>query len=220
MREEKKQPDYSTSTSCREALKVAESIDKKLLCSDFHPDDLVMIIHEEGTVLNYRSAFVRKWKDWIFIFTEHHGKHVYHKTDLQSCFQYKNVEIEKQKDTGYTDKCMLCGKIDDVAGMCYGDGIYDEWKILCENCYEVRHTDNRDLWIGLNKTDKWNFVWGACNEEDLRKACATVMKEDSVDTWLNTVSEVFPHTPLKTFKQIDYETVWMAIWRMGSGEIT
>jgi hypothetical protein len=207
------------STPYKEALKVAENIDKKLLCTNFHPDDMVMIIHQEGTVLNYRSALLRKWKDWIFIFTEHHGTHVYHNTDLEGCFQYKSVKIEKQAGTGYTDKCMLCGKIDDVAKMCYGNESYEEWQILCENCYEVRYTDNRDLWIRLNSKGYWNFLWGACKEEDLRKACATVMKEEFVDTWLNTPSEGFPHTPLKIFKEIDYETVWLSIWQMGSGDV-
>src|SRR5271156_3637992 len=105
--------DYTT------AHKVAKQIDSELRANDFDPNCITIVLHEEGTQLIYHSSFPRKWKDWMFIFTEHHGFHVYHMSDLIGCSEYYRREIDKQQNTGCTDKCMFCGKEDKVENLIY-----------------------------------------------------------------------------------------------------
>ncbi len=120
-------------TSYREAEQVAK--ETKLSAYDFHSYSLVQIIHEEGTILHYKSAFTREWKDWIFVFTEHHGTHVYHKSDLSDWGTYEKKDAEKLKDTGYKDKCELCNKELKVEELHYGH--HPDWDKYEENRYWV-----------------------------------------------------------------------------------
>lgn len=106
-------------SSYREAVKVAEEADKKLTAYDFKSDEWVLILHEEGTQLFFRSAFVKLWKDWVFIFTEHHKTHVYHKTDLVDFVYFKQQFVDTLKGTGQKDKCYECKAEFDVDYLIY-----------------------------------------------------------------------------------------------------
>lgn len=69
----------------------------------------VSIIHEEGTVLFFKNAFIVKYFDpdhsdwgdcefpgeWIMVFTEHHGLHVYPVDDLVYFQEFQPVESER-----------------------------------------------------------------------------------------------------------------------------
>ncbi len=45
----------------------------------------VLIVHEDSSVLYFRSAFVMRAAPWLVaVITEHHGNHVYHCEDLTS----------------------------------------------------------------------------------------------------------------------------------------
>ncbi|NIQ15817.1 MAG: hypothetical protein GTO02_15900, partial [Candidatus Dadabacteria bacterium] len=56
--------------------------------------------------------------------------------------------------------------------------------------------------------------------EHIKKACATVMKEDYVDTWLDTPSPAFRKTPKYAIEQGDYEDVYAMVYHMGCGEFS
>lgn len=59
----------------------------------------VCIIHGDGSYLIFKSAFLFKDGDWVVAVTEHHGIHIYHREDLESCFQAKNIKTPLQKKT-------------------------------------------------------------------------------------------------------------------------
>jgi hypothetical protein len=81
--------------------KIVQEYDSKLKATHKGFRNAVHIIHEEGTVLFYQNAFLRKIIDvaddsWIIVFTEHHGYHIYHSTDLD-CFIEYTRSYEKVK---------------------------------------------------------------------------------------------------------------------------
>jgi hypothetical protein len=125
-------------SSYKEACQVTKETDKLFTAYDFHPSDLVVIGHEEGTQLVYKSAFLKEWKDYIFVFTEHHGTLVYHKYDLSYYNQYTTKEIEKLKFTFHKDICQDCKIEFKVEDLRYGyhPERYEEISILCNGCYE------------------------------------------------------------------------------------
>lgn len=128
------------SSSYRDAVAVAEEADKKLTAYDFKMDEWVLALHEEGTQLLFRHAFVKEWKDWVFIFTEHHKTHVYHKTDLRFYCHLKEQEIATLKGTGKRDNCYDCKQEFDVDELKYKShpAKHDPDFIvpLCEKCYQ------------------------------------------------------------------------------------
>lgn len=224
-------------TNYREAEQVAKEVDKKLTAYDFHPCNMVEIIHEEGTILHYKSAFTKEWKDYIFVFTEHHGTHVYHKSDLSGYGTYaKNMESEKLENTGYTDKCEFCQKDFKVEELEYGHhpdfDLFEETKyyVYCKDCEDVEDCDHKELWKKLNASgaynmekdcmEPWGFTWGRDDMEHIKKACVTVIKEEHVDKWLDTPSPSFRKTPRHTIEQGDYEDVLIAVYSMGTGEFS
>lgn len=124
----------------KEALNVAKEADKTLLTQDFNPYGLVEIIHEEGTILNFKNAFLKEWKNYVIVFTEHHGTHVYHKSDLYSYGYYIRQEIGKLKNSGHNDTCNFCNKEFKVEDLEYGHhpdiDQYDEneFYVYCSEC--------------------------------------------------------------------------------------
>jgi hypothetical protein len=96
--------------SYREACEVANNCDKSLRAMDFGCGSLVQIVHEEGSMFTWKYAFLREWLDWVFVFTEHHGTHVYHRCDLYSWGEYRVQEDKKLEGTGYEDECEFCGR--------------------------------------------------------------------------------------------------------------
>lgn len=74
--------------------KIAEAYDKKLLANDPRFRREVTIIHQDGSINHYDSAFLMKIADvhinhlsieeryWIVCFTEHHSLHIEHSDDL------------------------------------------------------------------------------------------------------------------------------------------
>lgn len=204
-------------SSYQEAYQVAKETDNKLSAYDFHPYNLVEIIHEEGTSFHFKSSFLREWKDYIFVFTEHHGIHVYHRSDLYSYGEYKSVEDKKLENTGHLDKCEFCEKEFKVENLEYNHhpdySQYDnmEYYSFCADCKDVENCEYTNLWKDLNKQERWDFVWGKDNIEHIKKACATVMNPDYVEIWLDTQSEDFPKTPRKVIEE-DYEQVYLAIF--------
>lgn len=61
----------------------AEEYDKKLRADDPRFRREVTIIHVDGTVTHYDSAFLMRIESvWIACFTEHHGLHIEHTDEL------------------------------------------------------------------------------------------------------------------------------------------
>ena len=141
-----------TSTSYRDALEVLHTHGKTLRANDFNSYNFVFILHEEGTTLLYRSAFLVEWKDWVFVYTEHHGEMAYHKTDLGG---YWNLHADEEKPklhgTGHTDRCEECCCELPVEVMNYDThpdcDKYEEGHlvILCDACVEKYRWDDGDL---------------------------------------------------------------------------
>lgn len=68
----------------KEQYEKAKEIDSKIRADDDRFNGAVHIIDEdEGTVLFYERAFAEKHSDWWYIFTEHHGLHVYDDDEVQ-----------------------------------------------------------------------------------------------------------------------------------------
>lgn len=64
-------------------LEKIEEYDHKLLATDTRFKGTVIVLHEEGTTLIFRYAFVMRYHEWFIIFTEHHKWHAYHADDAQ-----------------------------------------------------------------------------------------------------------------------------------------
>lgn len=72
------------SITLQAALDKAKSIDATLFAT--HPmfnRGAVQVIHDEGTVYFFQSAFVRKWNEYFLIFTEHQSYHAFHEDEVQ-----------------------------------------------------------------------------------------------------------------------------------------
>jgi hypothetical protein len=224
-------------TSYKEVVKLAETADLGLTASMFGPSNLVFIIHEEGTTLTFRNAFIKEFKDYLMIFTEHHGTHVYHRGDLSHWGQYIQKEDETLKNTGYMDTCEFCGKEAKTEDLIYD--LHPVWckqeqdrnyHSYCLDCKYMEHCEHKDLWRSLNKTgsynqekncqEPWGFTWGMDDIEHLKKACATIMDEDKVEEWLDTVSPAFPETPRKAFDDGDDEKVYLMVYEVGVGSFS
>lgn len=62
---------------------IAEAYDHQLRADDPRFRREVTLIHEQGSVEHYDSAFlIRIRGEWIVAFTEHHGLRIYHADDL------------------------------------------------------------------------------------------------------------------------------------------
>ena len=209
----------------KEAEQIARDADKKLLASEFHPWNMVLVIHEEGTILTFRSAFLKEWKDYVLIFTEHHGTHIYHKGDLTDYGTYNLQENTKLEGMDYIDRCEFCKKEAQVEDLIYD--LHPVWEkddqqyhVYCSSCKDIEGCNYKDLWRSLNENGKWDFVWGKDDIDHIRKALATVMKEDAIDNWLDAANPAFLETPRKEIDEGDYEKVYFAVYEVGSGQFS
>jgi len=75
------------SVQLREVKSKVEVYDKGLLATDPRFRREVTIIHEDGSYFHWRDAFLMKLDDWIVCFTEHHGFHIFHFSDLDSYWE-------------------------------------------------------------------------------------------------------------------------------------
>ena len=101
--------------SIKKIYKAAKEYDSKLQANDKRFRYTVHITNMDGSVFTFDSAFLMTMDDelykgrhpnpgpndseyekWIIVFSEHHGYHVYHETDLTFWAQYKRIyKIEK-----------------------------------------------------------------------------------------------------------------------------
>jgi len=93
------------STSLRAIREKAEAYDKTLRADDPRFQREVTIIHCDGSVVHWDSAFLMKVKDetpvpwaleeterfWIVCFTEHHGMHIDHSDDVLRYWESKKI---------------------------------------------------------------------------------------------------------------------------------
>ncbi len=218
-------------THYKEVEELARTVDMKISAYDFGPSSLVFVLHEEGTTLTFRSAFIKEFKDYIIIFTEHHGTHVYHRGDLSHWGQYTQKADEKLLNTGYKDTCEFCGKEANVEDLIYDH--HPDWNkhddyyhSYCADCKDIEQSDYTDLWRFLNKTgasngnkqEPWGFTWGRYDINHVKKALATVIKEEAIDAWLDTPSPSFRKTPRHAFEQGDGDEIYLMAYQMGSGQ--
>jgi hypothetical protein len=98
------------SAEMQRVYKIAEATLETMDCTHMWARS-VEIIHEEGTCFNFKNAFAIKFYDknhenwgqchcpgeWLFIFTEHHGIHIYPIDDLYYFNQTINLKIENHE---------------------------------------------------------------------------------------------------------------------------
>lgn len=66
-----------------EAYKLAQKYNETLLCTDPRLHNAVHVFVDDGSTFMWQNAFLMSKDDYIIIFTEHHGFHVYHKDDVE-----------------------------------------------------------------------------------------------------------------------------------------
>lgn len=86
------------SVPLKKAYEFAQKIESKLKLEDFN--SYVQVIHEEGSVLFFHHATVRKWHQWYLIFPEHHDIHIYHEEEAQVCYFTSRRAIDEIDDEG------------------------------------------------------------------------------------------------------------------------
>lgn len=77
-----------------EARQVAGAYRKNINGRDARFKNSVQISHRDRTQILFHSAFALKWGIWYFIFTEHHGTHVYPQDEIQITM-YRTLPITK-----------------------------------------------------------------------------------------------------------------------------
>lgn len=75
-----------------EAYEKAKLVDSGLKATDFQWNARVYVLHEDGSEMDFNYAFLMKDEDWVFVFTEHNGFHVWHLEDLETCMSYQDEE--------------------------------------------------------------------------------------------------------------------------------
>ncbi len=71
-----------------EAKELALNYDAKLLATDPRFRRTVEIGHEDGSYFKWCNAFLMENEEWIFVFTEHFGFHLFDSDDLKSFICY------------------------------------------------------------------------------------------------------------------------------------
>ena len=91
------------SKQLQKAYEDATEHDKTLTAGMFCYDTLVTVKHEDGTEYHFRYAFVHQteeFEDYLFVYTEHNGFHVYHKADLEYWQEWKLQSVEDCSNYG------------------------------------------------------------------------------------------------------------------------
>ena len=74
----------------KEAYKIAEEFNKKILATDERLKQSVALYFDEGSFQFINNAFAAKQEEYWMIFTEHHGFSVYHEDDIMVA-TYKRI---------------------------------------------------------------------------------------------------------------------------------
>lgn len=64
-----------------EAQDLARGYDTTLTADKFK--GIVVVAHRDRSLFTYVRAFVHRHEEFYFVFTEHHGPHVYHHEDVK-----------------------------------------------------------------------------------------------------------------------------------------
>ena len=97
------------SVEMNKIYEIAKKINESVSENNPRLRNSVKIVHEEGTILSFENAFLVLYYDplhnnwgacehpgeWLMVFTEHHGIHVYPIDDLYSFNEFQLVEIQK-----------------------------------------------------------------------------------------------------------------------------
>lgn len=78
----------SFSVKYQEIDVTAKAYDHKLLATDTRFSRTVTLSHTDGSFFKWKRAFVMERMNWIIVFTEHHGYHIYDKDDLNDVTQF------------------------------------------------------------------------------------------------------------------------------------
>ena len=76
---------------------MAEEMSEKLLATDERFSHSVQVVCEDGCVFFWNNAFMKEHCDWLMVFTEHYGFHLYCIEDLLRYAEYKRVYGQKDE---------------------------------------------------------------------------------------------------------------------------
>lgn len=74
----------------QEIEKLVKEYDDKLLATDPRFMRTVFLSHTDGSTFKWVRAFVVKKDDWIIVFSEHHGYHIFEQDDIYDVGQFHN----------------------------------------------------------------------------------------------------------------------------------
>lgn len=83
------------SVTMKQVHDLAQDYDAKLRADDSRFRRAVVVLHEEGTVYHFRSAFMMTYGEYLMVFTEHQSYHVFALDELSGWWQYKDVKVGK-----------------------------------------------------------------------------------------------------------------------------
>lgn len=74
----------------------AEAYSATLLCTEPRFHHSVFLHHMDGTMIRYRHAFMKRVNsNYVAVFTEHHGCHVYDDEDLAVFEELRSVPFDE-----------------------------------------------------------------------------------------------------------------------------
>ncbi len=79
-------------TTYKEAKEKLEELNSKYTAYDFKWEESVSVIDDDNSHFFFRHAFVKKWHEWYFVFSEHNPPQAYHEDECKVLY-LKNLEI-------------------------------------------------------------------------------------------------------------------------------
>lgn len=88
----------------KEAEALAQEIDKDLRATDPRFRNAVYLRHEDGSTFIWNNAFLDYTEvhanalfdmEYVIVFTEHHGFHVYNTDDVIDVFYMRDIELQR-----------------------------------------------------------------------------------------------------------------------------
>jgi hypothetical protein len=135
----------------RDIKTLVDEMDKSVRSDDPRMRRCVMIIHEDGSSMFFRNAYMQRHGNWLLVFTEHQGSHYFCINDLSDYMQLERLDEKPELVDSYGEpvvflQCSYC-KNEIVAADI--QSVYDENgnridADVCEGCQEL-HIGQEDV---------------------------------------------------------------------------
>ena len=78
-----------------EAFEKLKEVGKGLTCGSFNKGYSVLVIGIDGLICRYQPAFVRKWKNWYLVWTEHAGYHPFEEEEVERIYFSRRMKVKE-----------------------------------------------------------------------------------------------------------------------------